>query len=174
MYASQPPLKLPTANMVTRGYGSIDEERLRASFSVPIYYFKNCEIWTFFTDPTQVGMPYSGTPPSRTFCNISNLCVTPSKSYLFGCFKNLIKLFRNSALIQGPSGSINNANFFEHSNPKWSQPVFGAANWCRFWHKRRSTCEPKSEQRERPIQPPAATAKWPKSVQLRPTIRLYS
>ncbi|KAI6177095.1 hypothetical protein M3Y97_00870000 [Aphelenchoides bicaudatus] len=72
--------------MVTRGYGSIDEERMRASFSVPIYYFKNCETWTFFTTPTQVGMPYSGKPPTRMMCNVTNLCVAPKIPHSFKAY----------------------------------------------------------------------------------------
>ncbi|KAI6235524.1 hypothetical protein M3Y95_00060700 [Aphelenchoides besseyi] len=77
LYNNRQPLKLPKANMVTRGYGSIDEERLHATFSVPIYYFKHCEKWTFFVEPTQVGESYNGEPKTREVCNVTTACLAP-------------------------------------------------------------------------------------------------
>ncbi|KAI6201322.1 hypothetical protein M3Y96_00829400 [Aphelenchoides besseyi] len=77
LYNNRQPLKLPKANMITRGYGSIDEERLNATFSVPIYYFKHCQKWTFFVEPTQVGEPYNGEPKTREVCNVTTACLAP-------------------------------------------------------------------------------------------------
>jgi hypothetical protein len=43
---NMPPIKLPTENMVTKGYGSLDQDRLRIFFSIPVYYFRECKTWT--------------------------------------------------------------------------------------------------------------------------------
>ncbi|CAD5222441.1 unnamed protein product [Bursaphelenchus xylophilus] len=76
LYGAQPPLKIPTANMVTRGTGSIVNNELRVTFSIPVYYFRGCTTWWFFTSPTQVGMPYSDTPEKRLVCNVNEVCQT--------------------------------------------------------------------------------------------------
>ncbi|KAI6241017.1 hypothetical protein M3Y99_00412600 [Aphelenchoides fujianensis] len=84
LHNNRQPLKLPTANMVTRGDGTINEDELQAVFSVPIYYFnKPCERWTFFTEPTQVGVAYNGVPKVQTVCNITSLCKAPKNLQKF-------------------------------------------------------------------------------------------
>ncbi|CAD5217683.1 unnamed protein product [Bursaphelenchus okinawaensis] len=126
LYGPQPPLKIPTANMVTRGSGDIVNGELVVTFSIPNYYFSGCSDWWFFTSPTQVGMPYSDEPKKRLICDVIEVCRSSSSIQEFPRGKRQTNIDLNSLLnnpihanidFSGGVQSSTNGQFNVNYNP---------------------------------------------------------